>query len=477
MPKRYHRRIDNPPPVNFGVGGGGDDGPPTDDILPPAPEHLGAPTNLQLATGVGYSSAAPTAYIAATWDAPEDSGGRQPAHYQVQVSTGATFTAAGTITATATTASARIESLLPGTLYYVRVRAFSGGFYGDWTAAESITTATDTTAAGVPTSPTLTWVGYGDALITCVNPTEANFKIVQGRVRASAGGTIYRTFEMRTGRFLYTLAMNKADTGGAGDTSLYVEMWSRTFSNVDSAVVNTGLVTKSAPATPTGVAHTWSGDAGTAGADWEISWTDAADAATHRVTIDSIARGIGGGATSYTYAFAVNKSEHSGTPDPVLSYSVQAVDGFGQTSTAVSGTATNAAPAAPTATLTRGAISGVKAEITSTPPADLWRYEYVFKRDGSTVATVYSPGAEYTYEMQGAGDGGYHSWSVVVRQQDLFAQFSATHTPAAVAFEGLTLDYLREDIVYSDSPGNSASTLKAALADGVTVSGGQSYAA
>jgi hypothetical protein len=129
------------------------------------------------------------------------------------------------------------------------------------------------------------------------------------------------------------------------------------------------------------------------------------------------------------------------------------------------------------ATLTTGAVSGLFATVTSTPPADFWRYEFVFKRDGTTVATVFSAGSTYHYEMLGAGDTGFHSWTVVVRQEDLFAQFSATHTPSAVAFEGLTLTYLRDDIVYSDSIATAAATLKTAMADDVRNSGGVSYAA
>jgi hypothetical protein len=269
--------------------------------------------------------------------------------------------------------------------------------------------------------------------------------------------------------------MNVADTSGAPDNNLYVEVRSRTFSNVlnNSSVPNVTTGAKAAPAQPAGFSQSWSGDAGTAGADLALAWTRSDDAARYTLTLNGVARSVN--ANRYTYTLETNRAENSGTADPTISYSLVAVDAFGTASTAVSGTATNAAPAAPVATLTEGAVGGLLASVTSDPPADFWRHEYVFKRDGVTVATVFSSGASYRYEMQGASDGGYHSWTVVVRQQDLFAQFSATHTPAAVAVEALTLGFLRDDIIYSDSIGTAAATLKAALADGVTDSGGITY--
>ncbi len=479
MPKaRLQRKIDTRPAVK--AGGAPASSSVAVDIAPPAPPSIDAPDNLSLSTSIGTSTAAPTAIIAATWDAPP---AVQVQRYVIQASTSSSFPAASTITLNTFVRSVAIEGLRPGVVYYVRVAAVVQGWQGTWSDMSPlvlnqnyITTATDTVAAGVPTSISATWIGTGDLLVTWTNPTEANFKEVQVVVRASSGGTIYRTTYSAAGRFLYTLAMNYNDTAGAGDSSLYVELKSRTFSNVLSAAVNTGLVTKSAPATPSGLAQSWSGDTGTAGADWTITWTRAEDAYRYRLAIDSTNRQLSGNADTYTYTIDLNRSEHSGTPDPVLSYSLVAVDGFGQVSTAANGTATNAAPTTPTATLTTGVISGLYASVTSTPVADFWRYEYVFKRDGSTVATVYSAASSYRYEQQGAGDDGYHSWTVVIRQEDLFAQFSNTVTPAAVAFEALTLSGLRAQAAYTDSDGNTATTL-AVLKDGITASGGVSYAA
>jgi hypothetical protein len=179
-------RIDFDVPVKFGSVSTN----ATDDFAPGANPTIGAPLNLALVTGVAYSSAAPTAYIDATWDKPQDA---TPSFYVIQVSTDSTF-ATVTIEQQAPLNSAHIEGLLPGTLYYVRVQAFAGGISGAWSATASITTATDTAPAAVPTSPAAAWVGFGDLSITWVNPTSANFKDVKFVVRASSGGTIYRKF-------------------------------------------------------------------------------------------------------------------------------------------------------------------------------------------------------------------------------------------------------------------------------------------
>src|SRR6266496_1832772 len=187
-------RIDFDVPFKFGSV----DTNATDDIAPPANPQVGMPSNLVLTTSIGYSSAAPTANIDATWDRPFDA---VVDFYVIQVSTDSTF-ATVTIQEQAPLDSAHIEGLLPGVLYYVRVQAFVGGISGPFCPAVSITTATDTAPAGVPTSPLLTWIGYGDALITWTNPTNANFKDVVITVRASSGGTIYGVLRYSSaGRF------------------------------------------------------------------------------------------------------------------------------------------------------------------------------------------------------------------------------------------------------------------------------------
>jgi len=476
MPKtRFQKKIDAKLIGKSGGSGAPSSGASTPDIAPPAPPSIDAPDNLALTTSIGSSTAAPTSRISATWDAPP---GVMPQGYVIQASTSSSFTAATTRTESTIVRSALIENLQPGTLYYVRVAARVQGVQGAWSDTASITTALDTVAASPPSAQAAVWIGVGDLLITWTNPAEANLKDVQVVIRASSGGTILRTVYSAVGRFLYPLAWNYLDTAAAGDSALYVELKSRTFSNVLSSAVNTGLVTKAAPSTPTGLTQSWSGDTagnGLAAADWTLKWTRADDAYRYRLSIDTINRQMSN-ADSYTLTYGLNLSEHGGTADPALAYSLVAVDGFGQTSTAASGSARNYDPPTPTVVLSQGAVSTIKAVAGGTQAADFAAYEYVFKRDGTTVRTLESPASEQDYEMSAAADSGYHSWTCIVRQKDLFGQYSSTVTSGAVAFESLTLGGLRAQARYSDNLGSTPTVLDA-LKDGATTTGGVTYPA
>lgn len=465
---RLRRTIDAPiPSRNITSGAAGASA--SSNIVPPVRPTIGEPLNLALTTAIGYSSAAPTAVINATWDPPYDT---IPQFYQINVSTNSSFTASGTIMAQANTESAHIESLLPATLYYVRVRAWAGGVAGAWSDTKSITTASDTVAAGVPTGIGAVWIGVGDLLVTWTNPTEANFKDVKVVIRASSGGTIYRTVYSAAGRYLYPVALNLQDTAFVGDPSLYVELQSRTFSNVLGTTANTGLVTKGAPTAPYSVAHSWTGDTGTAGPDLNFTWGNQLDALYWLISINSLPAERTD-SSAFKYSLSQNIKDN-GAADPTLTWAIVAVDGLGQISTTTSGTATNAAPPTPTVTLTAG-FSILIATVGGTQAADFAAYEYIFKRDGVAARTLESKAAEQQYELSAAADDGYHSWTCTVRQKDLFGQYSTATTSSAVAMETLTLAGLRAGIVYSDSIATSPATLKAQLSDGVTTSGGISY--
>lgn len=465
---KFQRRIDAP---GNHPGGGGEVIASTPSYAPPAIKSIPEPEDLVLSASISRSASTPSALIAATWSRPS---GTVPQEYVIQVSTSNTFPAASTQTFNARSESATIDGLKPNTTYYVRVAAVFRSIQSGWSGVASTTTPNDTTPAAQPTGLAATWLGTGDLQITWANPADANFREVELRIYDSNGGTHYRTVNSAVGRFVYTVEMNLADTSGTGDPSLYIEARSRTWSNVLNNVSPATLsTTKSAPATPT-LSHSWSGDTGNASADLTFTWNRIADAAVYRLTLNG-GTPIELNSTSYTYTLAANIAQN-GNADPTITYSLVAVDGLRQTSSAASGTATNAAPATPTATLTPGVVSGLHAVVTSSPAADFSAYEYVFKRDGSTVATVLSSAASMRYEMQGSGDDGYHSWTVEIRQRDAFGQYSSTYIPTAVAFEALTLTGLRATAAYTDSQGNTPATLNA-LKDANTTSGGVTYPA
>lgn len=149
-------------------------------------------------------------------------------------------------------------------------------------------------------------------------------------------------------------------------------------------------------------------------------------------------------------------------------------------SAAVNASATKAAPAAPTVTLV-GGVSLLVATVTSARESVYSLFEYVWKRDGGTVATVLSAAQEQQYAPGAAADEGSHSWTVTVRERDAFGQYSTATTPGAVALDVLSIGYLRAGAFYRDSVGNSytppdSGTL-AGLKDGFVLSGGVTYAA
>ena len=96
MPKtRLQKKIDAKLIAKSSGTGAPSSGAATPDIAPPAPPSIAAPDNLSLSTSIGSSTAAPTAIISATWDAPP---GTIPQGSVVQASTGSGYAAAATIT-------------------------------------------------------------------------------------------------------------------------------------------------------------------------------------------------------------------------------------------------------------------------------------------------------------------------------------------------------------------------------------------
>lgn len=466
MPKnRYTRAIDIPNTHAFNAGGNGG-GTIVPSVEPPAQAAPGAPTNLSLSTTIERSAATASARIAATWYPP---AGVAPSNYIIQWSTSSTFPDGSTSGQLSDDEATTIIGLTPATLYYVRVAAIVAGQQGAWSDTASTTTASDTTPPNAPTSQAGTFNDAGGFVVTYTPSTSANARDTEIVIYSDAAKTItYATLYNVTGRLIWTAAENLAATSGAGDPTLYAELRARSWGGIFSSAVNTGTVTKTGPAGPTiSVDFT--------GMDAVYTITPPADTAAISFVADTgvTARRIGI-VGRYVYPYDTNRLDHSGTPDPVLSYAFTVIDALNQVSAASSGTATNAAPSAPTVTLI-GGQNQLVCTVTSAPAADFAAYEYVWKKDTVTVLTVESASSEQQYAAQ-AGDEGSHSWTCTVRQKDAFGQYSSGTTSSTVVLDALTIAYLRSGLIFTDSVGNSVATL-AVLKDGVTASGGISYAA
>jgi hypothetical protein len=443
-----------------------------DTPAPPAMGPIPAPTDLTLGTVLSRSSASPTAIVNAVWEAPlghDNSTRNTTLTYLIQWSVDSAFPTDLTSGQAAYQASAAIDGLTTDTLYYFGVAAVYSTVQSPYSTSASITTATDTVPPGPVTGAAASFVGGGDLIVTWTIPTSTNFKDTEVRIYASNGGTLLATLYSATSTLLWSAAQNLAATGGVGDPTLYLDIRARSWNNIYSTSVNLSP-TKAAPTAPTVTVDF-------TGVDAVYTITAPTDAAYLSFVADTgvTARRIPISAR-YVYPFDQNRVDHSGTPDPSLAYSFTAVDGLNQASTATSGTATNAAPSAPTVTLI-GGFSQLVCSVTSAPAADFLMYEYQWLRDGGVVLTLESAGAEQQYATGGsAGDEGTHSWTAKVRQKDAFAQYSTVTTSSAVVLDTLTISYLRAGLIFTDSVGNSVATL-AVLKDDVKTGSAVSYAA
>ncbi|HEU4327389.1 MAG TPA: fibronectin type III domain-containing protein [Roseiflexaceae bacterium] len=265
-----------------------------------------------------------------------------------------------------------------------------------------------------------------------------------------------KTYTVADSTFTYTPAQNRLDHGGTASAALSWSVVAVDGLGQTSTTPASGTATLARPATPTGVTHSWSGDTGTAGTTWLISWSAVAGAAGYQLTIDGKTYVLAD--TSAAYDLARNRDDHSGTPDPVLSWSVVAVDGLGQTSaTPASGTATNAAPAAPGVTVSPG-FTTLGITISGALPQDLRDYTVRIYRNGggSPVATFTSLGQIASWQET---SGGQYTYQVGVIANDQFGQASSETLSSTVALDVETMAGLRADVRYRNSLGSSAAAL------------------
>jgi hypothetical protein len=196
-------------------------------------------------------------------------------------------------------------------------------------------------------------------------------------------------------------------------------------------------------------------------------YSDAARTILYAFLFDTTGRRI--------WSISDNLLATSGAGDPSLFVDLRARSWGAVYSTVVSVSATKAAPAAPTVALA-GFSQLLVCTVTSEPESPYSLFEYVWKRDGVTRQTDLVSATSHTFALGAAGDEGSHSWTCTVRQQDAFGQYSTAVASTAVVLDTLTIGYLRAGLIYTDSVGNSVSTL-AVLKDGNLVSAGVSYAA
>lgn len=460
--ERRQRQIDTKLPATGGgaiLDGGGAE--PAGPGIPTP----GAPQQVRiLSTTLLYSAVTPQAAATVVWLPPS---GAAPDEYVVQWATDASFTAPTSRLAGRGQVSMGLDGLPVNTTVYVRVAARANRVQGAWSDTASATTPEDTTTPDPPTSVNWTWQRTGDLLITWTNATSRNLRDVEIKVWDGAGkGTLYTTAYLAATAYTWSLAENLRATSNSPDAAVYIELRSRSWGGYYStAAVPSSQPSKAAPATPSGLSVDF------AGPDAVFTWTAAADALAWTITIDGTA--YPAATAAYTYTYSQNQIQHSGSADPALTYSIVAHDGLGQSSTALTGTATNAAPD-PTTISASGAFSVVGFAITASAARDLRDYRVRVYKDAVLVDTIYTRETDLIYAAQ-SGSGDY---TADVTVYDLFGQASTASAQSGAATledQAAFAASLRAGARYRDSPGTSADTLKAALADGNRSSGGVSY--
>jgi len=211
---------------------------------------------------------------------------------------------------------------------------------------------------------------------------------------------------------------------------------------------------------------TWANPTSANFRDVEIKiYSDGAHTLTYATLYDATQRLV--------WPVAANLAATSGAGDPFVQVEARARSWGGIFSTNSATNALKAAPATPVISVA-GFSQLAVCRVTSKPESPTSMFEYVWKRDGTTVQTATIADTSDTYTSGAAGDEGTHSWTCLVRERDAFGQYSSAATTGAVVLDTLTTAYLRAGLVFSDDVGYSLASLRV-LKDGITGAGGLSY--
>lgn len=398
-----------------------------------------SPTGLTVVGSfVAYAAVTPEAVVNLRWVAVTSP---TPDAYAIQWALDSGFTNPTTVITAREQVTAAVSSLPVNTTVHFRIAARWQWVQSAWSASVSTTTPQDTTPPAAPTALATNWNGRtGDLTITWTNPTSVNFRDVRLRISDSSGGTLYRTVFSSAGRYVYTLAQNRADSSSNGDTSIFLELDSRAFNGVFSTTTITATTSATAPATPTGMTVDFDEP------DCAFNWTASASVVGYRLSLNGFDRDLGF-SDRYTYTLAQNAAEHgSGDPDPVLSWSLVAYDIFGVTSSAATGTATSPAPSAPSNVALSAFFSTLAVTVTHTPLPTHRTYQYRITRNSGAFIQTKQNSQIFTTSISAGG-----TYQAYVLTEDVFGRQSAETSSAAVVADTLTIAELRAEGTYTDN--------------------------
>jgi hypothetical protein len=440
-----------------------------DQPTPPAFAVIPAPdTLIEVSQAIQRSTQAPLVLVAISWN---EAPNINPDYYNVDVSETADFT--NKIRRRALSTSATIDGLKAnGFTYYMRVQAVIGGIYSDFSNTLEVLTMLDDTKAPDVTSLSAQFIN-GDLLISWVKPLSEIFKDAEIRIYNAAHTIHYATLYSANQQIIWSAESNLAATSQTGVTSVSIDVYSRSWSNVLSDGVNT-TATSAAPATPAGYGFNWIGDTGLASADLVGSWNRSSDAESYDLSFDGHAYQTRD--TWFTYSYAQNVADHTPTlasGDPNIGVLLYARNKLGQQSVPVNVTVANLAPPSGVMSVTPSigfsTVGVTVALLGSTIIQDFDHFEYALTSGSTTVQSFNSPDSSVIFQVSQAG-----TYSVSVKAVDKFNQKSPAVTVAGLVLDTLTIEQLRAETQYTDSVGTAANVL-ARLKDGVLYDGSGAY--
>jgi sulfur carrier protein ThiS len=161
--------------------------------------------------------------------------------------------------------------------------------------------------------------------------------------------------------------------------------------------------------------------------------------------------------SSYSYTFDENTGDNAG-PVNSLPYNLKVVDVFGTESAALTGTATNGAPATPTGIQLASAFKAFTVVFPPNTETDIKGYEiHVSTQEGFTPGpgTLYASGPQTSARYEGEANTTYY---VRVRAYDWFGSFSEYCTEQSIGtaivladelYSALKVDFLVRDSIFS----------------------------
>lgn len=438
-----------------------------DQPTPPAFALIPEPTDLVLVgQAIMRSTQAPLVAVAIRWqEAPNIS----PDYYNVDYSENVDFS--NSQRRRALTTSATIDSLKAnGVTYYFRVQAVVSGIYSPFSNILTVVTMTDDTPAPDVTSLSAQFIN-GDLFISWIRPLSEIYKDAQIRIYNAAHSIHYGTFTSTSEGFIWSAAENLAATSQVGLTSVSIDVYSRSWSNVLSLTPVNVTATSVAPATPSGYTISWIGDTGLAAADLRASWNATPSTDSYDLTFDSVAYQTRD--TAYTYSYERNVRDHVPTlasGDPSILFTLAARNKLNQVSVPVNVTVANLAPPssliALTATKGFAQIAASVAVLSGAIIQDFDHYEYALLSGATALQSFISPDPVVQFLVSGAG-----TYGVSVKAVDKFNQKSNAVVVAGLVLDTLTIEQLRAEAIYTDSFSNASSVLNAVMKDGILYTG------